>query len=75
MKEKKMTHESLVMVVINEAPSRGMKRIHEFENFDYDKELLQIWNTRHSFSPSNPNLPIFLFTFSHYETFFKNARN
>jgi len=39
------------VVVLNEAPSHGMKQIKEFENFNYEEELVQHWN--HGYLNSN----------------------
>jgi hypothetical protein len=45
----------LHMIVINEVRSRGMKRIYELENYDFNKDLTQFLNTRHLIFPSNSN--------------------
>jgi hypothetical protein len=48
------------MVVTNESPLGGMKRIYEFENSDSDKDSKKLSNTKHLVSPSNTNLLIYL---------------
>jgi hypothetical protein len=58
-------------------PHEREKRIYEYENFDFDKDLAQLSNTRHLISPSNPNLLIFnllLVTMKHFSKVWQEVK-
>jgi len=45
----------LRVVVVHQAPSRGMKRTREFDNSNFDKELAHLSNPRCPISFTHPN--------------------